>query len=208
MGFMFALTGIALLVPLFSYSSYVHTGRLSKRIENTEEVFINLTMAWFIAVCVPLAIIFQSKFLGYVVFAKVHNLLGFRMMYFPGCLIMGWKNDSAMLSSCFASFFLVSCYIGLRLSEVELYYLRPFSSSCIVLGGISYFMSLLILSTGYARNDKYLISNFFMLVTLTLGMYFGFVYQMDGLRNTSIVFSVFWLMEKYYELYFNVLQFE
>ena len=75
-------------------------------------------MVWIISIFIPCAIIFQSTFYGYLVFALVFTLLGFRMIFFGIGIAIGWDNKEFMEKSAVSSFCIIIVYTILRWLEI------------------------------------------------------------------------------------------
>jgi hypothetical protein len=60
----------------------------------------------------------------------------------------------------------------------------------------------------YGRRDsfKYGLINFIYLVILGIFLAVSSIYNIEGLRNTTIVYIVLWGLEKYTEFYFSVIK--
>merc|ERR1712070_631844 len=81
-------------------------------------------------------------------------------------------------------------------------WMQPFSSAVSVVGNITLFLSLLILSSRYYDYKGcriYLQANAIMLGFLLLALLLGNVYGLAGMANVSTTFFILWLMEKYTE---------
>lgn len=201
---MIALTGIIFKAPMFFYSSMLHTKKLRK-VPDGEEVAFNFFLVWAISIHISLAIVFQSTLLGYVVFGIIFNIVGFRIWFFPGCIVFGWRNEEDLIKSLIAAYFIVFGYIGLRIADFDPYYIEPFSSSCCVLGGNGIFLALLIMSSDDLRHNhgRWIPANLMMIFMIVLCMGIGSTYNIEGLRNTAIVYTVLWGLEKYNEIYWR-----
>merc|ERR1712207_104770 len=86
----------------------------------------------------------------------------------------------------------------------------PFGSPVAVLGSMTLYLSLLICSSLYYRDNRdrrnrdraiitsqYAIKNSLMALALCMGMGLGAICGIAGLTNTAITFCVLWLVEKY-----------
>ena len=193
-GFMIAIGGVLALPLLFGYSTALHTKKF-RPTKNGKDVTANLFCVWMILTCIPAAIKFESTFIGYVVFAQVFYMLGFRMAFFGLGVGLGWDDDAAMERSSASSFAIILLYIILRVSEVNEDYLKPFSSPICCLGGNILYLSMLIMSSQYydrpyrrrgnfdSTNSRclsgiYLKYNLCMVILLIAGIAFGFTYSL------------------------------
>ena len=67
---------------------------------------------------------------------------------------------------------------------------------------------LIASSKHYRRSDRdtYLPLNVLMIVLVVAAVMIGSTYNMEGLRNTAIVYFFLWCGEKYTEIYFGITQ--
>jgi len=56
MNFMIGATGLLMVIPLFFYSTYLHTRRM--KVKKDEKAFMNTITCWLLLCYVPMAIIF------------------------------------------------------------------------------------------------------------------------------------------------------
>jgi len=110
--FMLALMGFIFLVGVISYSTLLHTKRIRGfRVEK----YLNYMLVWYILCAGPVTVVMQSTFFGYMVFACVFTLFGFRIAFFGLGYGLGWDDEKTMESSAFCTFVLLIIYIPLRL---------------------------------------------------------------------------------------------
>ena len=77
-----------------------------------------------------------------------------------------------------------------------------------IFGGNIFYLSTLIISSkyNYDVNKSYALNNIFTLIALVAGLAISSIYNIEGLRNTAIVYSVLWSIEKYHEIYYTYLK--
>lgn len=152
---------------------------------------------------VPQAILHQSRLFGYVATGSFLNALGFNGAIYPFCYVIGWSSEDLMARTSTASLLAMVIFVLFRLARCSSRYLQPFVSSVSVLGGITHYLALLIMSNmWYERdNSEYIGNNLRMLVSLVVAQYVGNVYDMTGLANTATTFSVLWILEKVHEFH-------
>jgi len=158
LGFMITLTAVAMKIPLWFYSTLLHTKRMRSSREG-KELSLNLMIIWTISVNIPLAIAFQSSFFGYFVFVATFHLLGFRIMHFPGGILVGWENKDVLERSAVGAGLIIVIFTGLRMLNLHTFYLRPFSSAVCCLGANVFFLALLIMSNHWYRRNDYMATN-------------------------------------------------
>jgi hypothetical protein len=167
------------------------------------------------AVCIPLAIVFDSSFLGYIVFAIFFVLVGFRMYFFGLGIAMGWENRDDLERSSLTAALVMICYITIRANGLDETYTKPFSSSSTVLGANIHYLALLIYSSlyydrgssygnGNQKTMSYIVRNALTVSSLAFGLLMGQVYVLNGLYNTCVTYLVLWLIEKYQEAFSKV----
>ena len=126
------------------------------------------------------------------------------MIFFGLGATVGWKNDEDMERSATAAGAILMTYYVLKLnSGIHDFYLAPFKSSICVMGANYMLLAMLIMSSKYhKRGQRYFNMNVLMLVLLFQALAMGTIYEMQGLRNTTLVYLLLWGIEKYFELYF------
>ena len=214
LGFMITLFGLFFTVLAMFYSMILHVSKLRVKVDNN--LAANLILVWIILFTIPVAIKLQSTFMGYITFMCLFTILGFRMVFFGLGIGIGWDEDETMERSASATAVILALYTGIRFSEAQDKYLDPFRSAICVLGGNILFLALLIMSSRYYCYDEYYtltqpqkVKRYVLIQLLTFTVYcmgigFGAVYAMDGLRNTAIVYMILWVIEKYHEIYFKI----
>ena len=67
------------------------------------------------------------------------------------------------------------------------------------------YLSGLVLSSKYYwdRKNKWITYSFFYFLLCLAGIYFGFILELDGLRNTVLVYTILMAMSKLNEFYFT-----
>merc|ERR550514_8145 len=97
-------------------------------------------------------------------------------------------------------------------------WLQPFAPACTVLGSLTLYLAMLIMSSLYYHPHphqpyyrdgaqhppkplSYNARNWIMVVCLLAGLLVGSLEGMPGLTNTALTFAVLWLMEKWCELH-------
>merc|ERR1712167_203701 len=93
-------------------------------------------------------------------------------------------------------------------------WLQPFAPACTVLGSLTLYLAMLIMSSLYYHPHQpyhsagpqpkplsYHARNWIMVVCLLAGLLVGNLEGMPGLTNTALTFAVLWLMEKWCELH-------
>ena len=94
-GFMIVVSGMFMLTLAYGYSTYLHTRKIRSDGKH-KDLVLNMVMVWYVLCAVPMAILMQSTFLGYVTFSIVFTLLGFRMIFFGLGIAIGWDDEDTM----------------------------------------------------------------------------------------------------------------
>merc|ERR1719329_315289 len=186
------------------YSFRLHAARLNN--DKLESALVHFTYLVFGVLACPLAVLFQSTLLGYLAVGCVLSFLGLSGAMSPLCYAIGWDDEESAVLSCAAGAFSVAAFGAARAAGLEIEVLAPFVSPVSVLGGLTYYLSLLILSSRHytgtkAQENKYMAYNFGMLVSIVVWQAFGRIFGMVGLVSTSTVFLVLWCLEKSEELH-------
>ena len=109
-----ALTGAALAIPAYVYSTALHAPG-----GGDAEAFTQLTAAWLAASTAPLAIHFQSTMLGYACVVALYTFLGFNVACFGLCWCIGWTKKDAMVRTLCSSVLLLVCFTALRVLQMR-----------------------------------------------------------------------------------------
>lgn len=199
------ITGGSFSMLAFLYTMGTHGGKLSKLLYSKSsdrdkmlKIFLFRFAAW---AGVPLALVFQSDFLGFVAVAGVFVMLGFSGSAGSFSYCLGFKDDDSLTRCLFGAVILLAATIGLHVRDSSLVpFLEPLQTAISVFGGMVLHIFLLIISAKnvYRRGEypSYLVRNAFMWCTLLLCHYFGDTFRMTGLKNTSSVFTVLYIWAK------------
>ena len=144
---MITLTGMLIGAGLFWYSTLLHTKKIKSK--KDPKIVIDLFIGWIMLCFFPIAICLQSTFFGYVVFAALFSLLGFRIIFFGLGIGLFWESDDEMAKSFFVSFNILLVFITIRACGINSYYLKPFVSPICIFGTNIMFLSLLVMSSRY-----------------------------------------------------------
>ena len=146
-----------------------------------------------------LACYYYTILLHWLLFHGVRNVLS--------CWLWRWGiNDKSLLFICDPG----GIFISFKILGVNNYYLDDFQSPTITFSTVLLFLALLIFSSlyyvpsyrnGLGNRYDYLSRQLIMIIFLTITLFVGNLYQIDGLSNTATVYLVLYLMEKYSELH-------
>jgi len=193
-GMMVSLTGGLFLIPCWGYSTALHVkqpgGDLNK--------FVMLSNALVAGVLAPLAILHDSRLVGFLAVLALYGAMGFMFSAFGFGFLIGFDGKAGLQHCLASSVLLVGLFLALRVSGVSPAWLRPFGTGAMCLGNIMYFLAILILSSD--RRCNYKRTNGLMLGSLLAAMFVGSVWALPSMSNTACVFFVLWVMTKQIEV--------
>jgi hypothetical protein len=189
-GFFISMTGSLGLVPSFFFSTYLHSSG-----GGNKELFaqiLNLVMALY---WIPMALHFNSTFFGFLVVCAFWSMLGFSVACYGLCWAIGFHSRENLERCVAASFYILSIFVVLKVSGVNVVYLIPFSTAVSTMGCVVLYLGLLIASSRFYRSD-YLQTNLVMIFTLIAGVFFGSVFTVPSMLNTACTFAALYVTEK------------
>eukprot|EP00466_Bigelowiella_natans_P012440 jgi/Bigna1/85759/estExt_fgenesh1_pg.C_60033 len=205
-GVFIAATGVALALPSFAYSTLLNAAELIDRKDNT--AVIRWAVRWLLGVTFSMALVYESSLFGFLAVVAFFYLMGFAVYAGPLCVFMGFEEKEFIPRCVLAAYALLTVMIGVRTSFPGYSgYVEPFRVGISVFGTQVLFIALLIISSLYYRAtclSEYLARQFAMVGTLALGLAFGEALDLEGLRNTSMVFGAVYLLTKYSELHLEL----
>merc|ERR1712032_1520296 len=195
---MVALTGGLAFAPCWMYSTALHTTPSGGK----ENQFFCLSCVLMASTLVPLAILHDSRLIGFLAVLSAYGALGFVFLAFGSCFVIGFSSKSATHRCIVASVVLILGFTCLRVAGVDPACLRPFATGAMCLGNVMYFLAMLILSAGWRRHESlsYKVRQVVMVASLTAALLVGNVFAIPSMSNTGSTFLVLWLMEKELEV--------
>eukprot|EP00441_Pelagodinium_beii_P037626 CAMPEP_0197630946 /NCGR_PEP_ID=MMETSP1338-20131121/8274_1 /TAXON_ID=43686 ORGANISM="Pelagodinium beii, Strain RCC1491" /NCGR_SAMPLE_ID=MMETSP1338 /ASSEMBLY_ACC=CAM_ASM_000754 /LENGTH=641 /DNA_ID=CAMNT_0043202299 /DNA_START=52 /DNA_END=1974 /DNA_ORIENTATION=- len=203
-----ALSGLVACVAAAKYSEKLHGQNLEIVMKKEYGIEMNQLVSLFMATLFfPSAVLHGSKLLGFIAAACLLAVLGFRVMVFPFCYVVGWDSEDAMVRTSAATAIGLVLFHAAALAGVSTRFIMPFSAAISILGGIGHYLALLIRSNKWYHSSAggYVKYNLSMLASLCASQLFGRIYGVHALANTSTTFFVLWGLEKSVELH-SVLQ--
>jgi len=196
-GMMVALTGGLSFVPLWMYSTSLHV----KAHDGNTQMFICVSNFLIAGVLAPLAIIYDSKLIGFLTILAVYGALGFVCGAFGLGYYVGFHGESAMGRCTVASVMLIVTFTTVRLFAADLAFVRPFATGAMCLGNVMYFLGTLISSSKWLCEDsEYTVRQAIMVGSLVAALLVGNILALHSMSNTATTFLVLWLMEKQMEI--------
>jgi hypothetical protein len=222
--FAFFGCGLFLAVVIFTISWHVEPrhgdpafsiGKLDVSYETV--VTLLCTLVWG-----STAYYWHNQLIGFFAVGAVEAFLGFAMIVFPFCVVLGFKNDAAMIRSMSASFLIMVAYVAFKLIDTTaLQTQSPVAYASLVkafdvyglgmlwFGTFVYFIGLLIISTEpyttYGSKKQDTRSRYWRCQALALlsgfgAMYFGTMYNIPQLQGISGTVMVIYFLTKLWEV--------
>lgn len=204
-GLFISLTGLVGFSALMIYSDALH--KKYGLHESTTDIKWKQTMYFlslFLTYC-PTATLYSSPLLAWFTVISLYSMMGFGIVCHGLCWYIGWQEEHMMPRTTIASFILVILFSSLKYS-LNNEILNVFTTPVLVLGNVTYFLALLIMSSsfyhGYGLHNDYANMQIMMIFSLVAAIFFGNVFYNEPLLNTSITFLFLYIGEKISELKF------
>lgn len=192
-GYHITLTGLMTLCASL-YHSYSKSRSLN---ENTD---FSILMGLITLLIIPLAVTHDSQLMGYLAVMSFYTMIGFSVMCFGLCWMIGFHNDDALFRAIATGLiiqpFVILLEITLTPQSILLPYLHPFLNPLIVFGHIVYYLALLIFVASSYTNKYYGFSQMLMIGSLLVSLVLGFYFTIPGLVNVAIVYAIIYAVEK------------
>jgi len=214
-GFYVALSALFLAAFMAAYATLLFGGRFVREMSPQRRHFcISTAVAVF---CTPICIRFESQLLGYVIVWAVYGVLGFSVACYGLCYVIGFRSESAIERVTVASGVLLFCIVSMRACNVQGSAWSALSSPCSVMGSLTLFLGLLIVSSrrynyessrnGHSKASvAYLWRNTLFVVLGTMALFLGQIFRISGMSNTVTVFLIMYAVEKWVEIHFDVFE--
>lgn len=145
-------------------------------------------------------------------FIVYFGLTGFRIYVFGLAICLGWEDGDAMIKGVATAAIILVTYMVLLLCGVTSYIIEPFESAIQVLGTNIVCMGLMVMTTRYyyERSDrelhcnKYTMANVGYSLFLGVCLLLGFVFQINGVKATALVYLVLFVLTKCSEGFFKL----
>jgi hypothetical protein len=195
---MVALTGGLAFIPLWMYSTKLHVHTSG----GNEKLFLSITNSLLAATLAPLAVLHDSRLIGFLTILAVYGALGFVCGAFGLGYYIGFNGKDALGRCIAASIILIVTFTIVRLCAVDLAFMRPFATGAMCLGNVMYFLGMLIASSRFncTYGGKYAARQAVMIGSLIAALLVGNIYALSSMSNTATTFLVLWLMEKQMEV--------
>jgi hypothetical protein len=194
--------GLVIRSVLFNFPEY------DKRGQTRDTMWLSYVALTF----GPLAVRFGSCLFGWFAILALYGALGFSVSFIGIGWLIGFESEAHLLHVAGTSLSLMVLSALWRLvlratlqATVVAWMLAPFSTALMTMASVTYFLALLILSNrwsshlehwrGSADDLRHSVQVLFVL-SLAISAFFGFVWQVESLTNTAIVFAVLFASEK------------
>jgi len=205
-GFYVSITGCLLAIPAWSYAARHAWDAWAKSKEHQDLVLSMGSCVFLFLVWFPMAILYDSTFLGFLALACFYHAMGFSIQCFGVCWSIGFEDESSLTRVLYSSAIIIIACILLKCFGLTRHpYFSPFSTAFNTLGPLTYFLGLLISSNACYnawnenKKNKYLFFNGIMIASLAFVLAFSFPLNIVPLRNTGLVFTALYAVEKIVE---------
>lgn len=213
-GFYFALLALFAYFLLFAHTLHVHAKQ-----QPTEEGRLFITAMTFIPTC-SLTILYESQLTGFLSVAIIYAYLGFSVISAGLSWFIGFKDKSSLHHSKEASLLIIPMYFLLTYQRVlntqnnneiefNINFFKFFHYGVYAFAVVAYFLALLIQSSVlyyprvYAKGSNetdYDLAQIVMTLSLNVGLFIGFYFNISSLSNVSMTFTFLYLSEKICEM--------
>jgi len=210
-GFFIALLGILGSLAASYYSFIKSFERHNSPSDN------DLLLYWFVqcGMLVPFSYYYESLLLSWAATIIFYTVIGFSFIPVGMGYYIGFRKDDTIFRSVITSMIVGIVFIILKMAKVSGKIIQVYQQPLTVFSSVVMFLGLLLYCSDhyyYRRQNErwYSLSYLFrqiIFLVFDLGyLYFGFVYGLEGLKNTALTYLVFFLTEKFLELcvYFKI----
>jgi hypothetical protein len=159
-----------------------------------------LTYGLACAALVPMAVVHDSRLIGFLAVLALYGAMGFVFFAFGFGFAVGFDGRDATIRNLAASVVLILSFAVMRIFGVQLVLLRPFGTGVMVMGNVCYFLALLILCSPWRGKTGYWAWQATMVASLVAATFVGLVFAVPSMSNTATTFMVLYAMEKQLEV--------
>jgi hypothetical protein len=141
----------------------------------------SLTSLILAATMAPLAILHESKLLGYATVVSLTSFLGFGAASYGLCIAIGFNDEKSMMRAATSCLLMSSFFVVLRGLGIDSRLLAPFESAATVFGSSVYFLALLIVALTERKAGGHLV----MIANLIAYGIAGEILGLPGLSNVA-----------------------
>lgn len=183
-----------------------------KGTDNFEVPSLMLAVVWGV-----MAVAFGSHVLGFMTVMALITALGFICGHFPGCVWIGFYNDSVVSRATAAAGAMLFLHVLFTVTGTLAQPLAVFREGMSFMGSFVYYLGILIMSSKYwcyntVQGDDqrwrtggtdwrlYGVMQALVLGSGISALYFGSVFGMSAMLGFGGTFFMLYILEKYYEL--------
>ena len=192
---------IAILAAGFAIITYVY--RTSKKIKlRRADHDTMIFFIWCWSFLVPMALLSESRFLGFFSVGSIFAALGFIALPMPFGWSVGFQDRMSLDRSMLVSLIILFASLGARagLYPIPGKIMDIFETGAAVFGMLSFGLGGLIKSMDMASWPSFNIWSFIYPMSWVGVAFFGSIYSYDSLTNTSITCIVLWMTQFYWRL--------
>lgn len=191
------ITGVFAMNIAIHYTIYLHLPYI-----DTTDYHLLLSLI-FAIVCIPLSIRLNSVLMGFIGVGAIYNALGFSISNWGLCYFIGFNNETALERCLLSSFMLLILLLFGHVMYPDLL-LSSLTPALNTLGSITYYIALLI-KTQIASEKSYWPLQIWMIGSLNITCFIGSIYQIESIRNVSMLFIVLYILEKTCDIIFRAI---
>lgn len=195
-GILVSTTGASLMIPAMIYATSLHITRLSD--VGTTEISTVL-----LGILLPLAVHFQSTFLGFAAVVSLYSALKFSVVPYGLSYYVGFRDEQSMHNISCTSAILLGVSIVTKACGISSMWISPFVLGLNVMGCITLCISQLIQSSWLftSRKTDYVDRQLRMILTLSVCICAGLFLHMPSLLHTAYTFGILYLVDKYLDFH-------
>ena len=199
-GFFITLTGACFIFLLYIYSSFLIFDK--KDDDNKKKILINLGALSSITFF-SLSVNFQSKLFAYFAIIQFYYLMGFYTECFGLGYFIGFKDKDSMIRIIIISFCALISFLTLRMLNISNQIIELYRTPIQIFGSLTHFLGLLILSSLFydITELSYSLRQIMYISSLLIFLLFGNIFNLPSLTNTTLVFTVLYIMEKHVDFF-------
>ncbi len=187
-------TGCLALGGAMHLSMFIREGRIKEY-----KIFSVLFIIWATA-----ALMYESSLIGFAAVVALMGALGFSAVMYPGCIAIGFEDDSAIGRATAAAFVILATFVGMR-SDWLPYSdkLKIFEGGALFMGSFVGYLGLLIASSRWYNGRGYWHLQITTIVAGLVAIGVGSIYGIGELQKIGGTFFVIYLLEKLFEIPVN-----
>lgn len=174
---------------------------LSAYLRQIEENMIRFFTILFVVIT-PVAILYDSSWIGFLSVGALMGLLGFSVLITPLCYFIGFKDKDTLGITTAAAFYLLIAFVLYRIFLPTAPYVHVFADGALFLGSFVGYLGLLIASTKWhhSTDNNYVFMQVVMVGACIAALFIGSVFGIGELLKIGGTFFALYLIEKTFEI--------